>query len=436
MENWLLPLLWMISNPVLASFKIMNYQETIRYIHETPKFARELGNKMLEKLLLHLDNPQKNLRIVHIAGTNGKGSTAAMLSEILSASGYRCGLFTSPYIERFNERIRINGEEIPDESLASIITHIREVIEEFDAPVSEFALDTAAAFCWFSMQKCDYVVLETGLGGRLDATNVIENPIATVLTSIGMDHMQYLGDSIEKIAAEKCGIIKKNVPVVSYPLQDIAVQKVIAEKAKEKESTLCVATTPVMVDDKMYYQDKVYELGLQGEFQIYNGATVLETVSVLREQGIAITDEAIRSGLKYAKNIARFEHFGSNLILDGGHNVPAAKALISALKKEGRPVYFCIAMMEDKDWQGFLEEILSIANGVVFTQVPMPRCCSTKNLISVAEKFCIQIEEEQNPISAIERAKEMAGNDAIVCICGSLYLAGKVRPYLNKKDGQ
>ena len=393
---------------------------------------------MLEKLLVHLGNPQNHLRIVHIAGTNGKGSTAAMLAEILKSAGYRCGLFMSPYIERFNERIRINGEEIPDEELAEIITTLKDTIERYDAPVSEFALDTAAAFCWFSRQKCDFVVLETGLGGRLDATNVIKNPLVTVLTAIGMDHMQYLGNSLEEIAGEKCGILKTGCPVVSYPLQEKSVQNVIVNRAKELNAPLFVAKEPVFVNHKICYEEKEYELGLSGEFQAYNAATVLETIGVLKIAGIDISDDAIEEGLENAKNFARFERLWSNIILDGGHNVPAAKALISSLMAENKPLYFCIAMMEDKDWKGFLGEIISVAKGIVFTEVPMPRCCPVNRLSAFIETSKIKTAVEENPFLAIEKAKEMAGEEGVVCICGSLYLAGYVRPYLRdqKKDGQ
>ncbi len=387
---------------------------------------------------MHLGNPQKNLRIVHIAGTNGKGSTAVMLAEILKNAGYRCGLFTSPYIERFNERIRINGEEIPDDDLATIITKVKKTIEEKDAPVSEFALDTAAAFCWFSQQKCDFVVLETGLGGRLDATNIIENPLATVLTAIGMDHMQYLGNSLEEIAGEKCGIFKPGCSVVSYPIQEPVVQKVIREKAKEKEVPLRIAKPPNFHNGRILYDGISYKLGLQGEFQQYNAATVLETVVVLREKGVLIPESSVSEGLKNARNMARFEWFGDQIILDGGHNVPAAKALRRSLCDLNRPVYLCIAMMEDKDWKGFLQEMIPVADGVVLTQISMPRCCLAEKIKSFLAQYDVPSVTESNPFFAIEKAKEMAGNEGIVCVCGSLYLAGEVRPYLRKQkiDGQ
>ncbi|MGN1092497.1 MAG: bifunctional folylpolyglutamate synthase/dihydrofolate synthase, partial [Monoglobaceae bacterium] len=192
----------------------MDYRESLNYIHKTPKFARVLGNDMLKKLLFHLGDPQKNLKFIHIAGTNGKGSYAVMMAEILKNSGYRVGLYTSPYIERFNERIQINGGQISDEALAEAATLVKQVIETNDAPVSEFALDTAIAFYYFNKHNCDIIVLETGLGGRIDATNVIDTAVLSVIMSIGYDHTQYLGNTIEEITYEKCGIIKPNGNVI------------------------------------------------------------------------------------------------------------------------------------------------------------------------------------------------------------------------------
>ncbi len=411
----------------------MNYQESIAYIHQTPKFSRELGNRLLEKLLMHLNNPQDSLRVIHLAGTNGKGSTAAMIAKTLSCAGYRCGLYTSPYIERFNERIRIDGQEIPDDDLAEIITRLRYLIETYDTPVSEFALDTAAAFCYFQQKQCDFVVLETGLGGRLDATNVIKDPVATVLTAIDMDHMQYLGNTIEDIAKEKCGIIKENCPVVCYPKQDPRVFSVIADTAKEKGAPLFVAELPEYYDKKIIYQGEEYAIGLLGEFQGYNGATALKTLEVLKEKGVVIPDIAIKEGLKTAENMARFERFGKQVILDGGHNVSAAKALCKALRELNKPIYFCVAMMEDKDCDGFLKEISNLASGVVITRVPMPRCAEPEQLSHVFDKDKIPVKIEDNPFFAVEEALSMAEDNGMVCACGSLYFAGYIRPYLREK---
>lgn len=408
----------------------MNYTECIEYIHQTPKFARELGNSMLKKLLGCLGNPEKNLKFVHIAGTNGKGSTSIMLSKILSLAGYRCGLYISPYIERFNERISVDGMQIPDESLAEIITTIKETIEENDAPVSEFALDTAAAFCWFKKCECDIVVLETGLGGRLDATNVIENPIAVVLTSIGLDHTQYLGDTIEKITLEKCGIIKDNRPVICYPKQETGAFKVIKEQTERKGSKLYIAEMPIFAGENIIYDDVEYELGLSGMFQGYNSATVLETIKVLKENGFIISDDNIKDGLKSAKNPARFERFGK-IILDGSHNLPAAVSMCESLRKLNKPVYFCVAMMEDKDYSGYVKELSAIAKSVITTEIQMPRCLKATKLQEEFSKYNVPVKAEGDPKCAVLEALSMA-DDGIVCVCGSLYFAGEMRPWLRE----
>lgn len=409
----------------------MNYQETLSYIHQTPKFSRILGNTMLKKLLAHLGNPQDALDFIHVAGTNGKGSVSIMLAEILKNAGLRVGLFTSPYLERFNERIQINRTPIADEALATIVTTIRACMESHNAPVSEFALDTAAAFCYFAQQKCDIVVLETGLGGRLDATNVISAKRAAVLTAIGMDHMQYLGDTIEKITLEKCGIIHPNTPVVSAPSQAESVRNTVLSYAKAHRAPVYFAEEPQPDGHGLQYRGQRFSLGMQGAFQAYNAATALETVRILRNQGLSIPDAAIKQGLLEAKNPARFERFSDFVILDGGHNAPAATALFAALAVLKKPVYFCIAMMEDKDCRSFLEILSPLALGAVFTQIDMPRCCDCQKLSDIFREKSIPTVTEPNPKTAVQKAIALAKeDDALLCICGSLYFAGQVRPYL------
>lgn len=410
----------------------MNYEETLTYIHNTPKFARTLGNDLLRKLLDKLGNPQNELQFVHLAGTNGKGSAAIMLSEILIHSGYRVGLFTSPYIERFNERIRINGEVIDDENLAQITTHIRETIEKNNTPVSEFALDTAIAFEYFKAKKCDIVVLETGLGGRLDATNVIEQNLASVIMSIGLDHMQYLGETIREITAEKCGIIKNNSHTVVYPIQDNDVIPVISEVCAKQNNSLHIAAIPDIADGNRFkYKGKCYTLGLSGDFQKYNAATVLETVGVLREQGYKLPARAVRDGLKNAFNPARFEKLPCGIILDGAHNLPAVKALCESLKKLNKPVNLCVAMMEDKDISGCIEQLASVAKTVTVTEIDMPRCAKTEKLCAEFTKHGITAVEKKNAAEAVEYLIMITGKRELACVCGSLYFAGEVRRQFN-----
>jgi len=411
----------------------MNYQETILYIHQTPKFSRELGNRLLNELLAHCNHPENSLKCIHIAGTNGKGSTAMMLAETLRVAGYNVGLFISPYIERFNERIQINGEPIPDDDLARIVTQLRTMIEKFNTPVSEFALDTAAAFCWFRERKVDYVILETGLGGRLDATNIIPRNLVAVIGSVGLDHTQYLGNTYQEIAAEKCGIIKHGCPVVSYPIQNGEVWPVIQRYADASEAPLYIADMPEATEDGMLLNGVNYKLGLRGEFQIYNAATAYKVIEVLRKNGISISEEAVKQGFLHAKNPARFERFGSNIILDGAHNPPAIQALCDSLKAMNQPIWFCTAMMEDKDYQTCISILAKHARGVITTELAMPRCCPSEKLMDEFYKNGVEeVYSLPNPQEAIAYALSHMEENSLLCICGSLYFAGTIRPYLKQ----
>lgn len=388
---------------------------------------------MLSKLLECCNHPEKDLKFIHIAGTNGKGSTAIMISKILQEAGYRVGLYTSPYLERFNERICCDGVPIPDDDLAEIITTLKAKIESEDAPVSEFALDTAAAFCWYQKQKPDFVVLETGLGGRLDATNVIPDKLVSVITRVGLDHTQYLGETLSEITREKCGIITHGCPIVTYPMQEDEVFSVIQDTAKEKNSQLYVADIPRRENQGMCIGENFYPLGMQGDFQIYNAATAIKTAEVLSENGVTIPQQAIFDGLKKAYNPARYERLREWIILDGAHNPQAIQSLCDALSHEGKNVYFCVAMMEDKDVAKSAEILTSYAKGVTVTELAIPRCCSVKTLSDTFRKNRFrEILTEPNPEQAIIKTWEMATEDDIVCVCGSLYLVGALRKFIQE----
>ena len=409
----------------------MNYTETINYIHNTPKFSRVLGNDLLRKLLDKLGNPQKDLKFIHIAGTNGKGSAAIMLAQILTLSGYKTGLFTSPYIEVFNERIKVDGEIIDNKSLAEITTKIRNTIETYDTPVSEFALDTAIAFEYFKKQNCDIVVLETGLGGRLDATNVIDNAILTILMSIGLDHTQYLGETIEEITAEKCGIIKENNKVIVYPIQETGAKCVIEKFCKAKNADLIYAQTPKLLDGNNFeYKNEEYSLGLNGDFQKYNAATVLAAIDELKKTDFSISDKAIKSGLLSAFNPARLEKLDCGLIIDGAHNTPAAKALCKNLINMPGPIFLCIAMMEDKDIYSCIAEFAKLNPTVIATEINMPRCAKAESIVAEFAKYGVNATICKDPVSAAKTALKLAESDGTAVVCGSLYLAGIVRKNL------
>ncbi len=390
----------------------MDYSETLKYINNTPKFSKILGNDDLEKLLAVLGNPQDKLSFIHIAGTNGKGSVCAMTDAILRAAGYRVGLFTSPFIEVFNERIKVAGENIPDSDLARIATRVKENIDRLGIEISVFAQITAMAFIYFAEQKCDYVVLETGLGGRLDATNVIKTPKVCAITKIGLDHTEYLGDTIKKIAAEKCGIIKDGIPVVTSANQEEEALGVIKLECNRHSAPLFVAKS-----------DTGYKLSLSGNYQKSNAAVAAEIAQLL-----GICEKDIKYGLSHTEWIARFEFLRDNLILDGGHNPDGVKALISSLSTLGKNVIFVVAMMQDKDISESAKMIDSFAKSVIVTELDMPRCIDSKTLKSYFSDATV----EKKTVSAVNLALSMCGDDDIVCVCGSLYLAGEIRRFFKR----
>ena len=411
----------------------MNYEEALNYIHTTPKFARTLGNELLKKLLFVLGNPEKKLKCIHIAGTNGKGSTAAMTASVLKKAGFKTGLFTSPFIERFNERIQINNTPIPDDTLAKLTNLVKNTIDEHNTPVSEFALITTIAFLYFAQENCDIVVLETGLGGRLDATNVIKNPLLTVITSISLDHTQYLGDTIEKITAEKCGIIKDNIPTILYPVQNEAVFGVVKEFCKNKHSKLIIPGIPTATKDSMQYKNSNYSLSLKGSYQVNNASVVIEIITFLKSIGFKISDSDLKYGLSHTEWIARFEFLTPDLIIDGSHNPDGVLQLQKDLISLNRKITLVIAMMSDKEYSECVKYFSKITDSVIITKIDMPRCCAPENLAHEFEKHGIKATICEN----IKDAVETAGNFGnLTCVCGSLYLAGEVRRNFNQLNTQ
>lgn len=407
----------------------MKYEEAINYIHSIPKFRRPLGNANLAELLNVLGNPQNKLRFVHIAGTNGKGSTAAMTAEILKRSGYRTGLFTSPFLEVFNERIRINGEYIPDDELAQYAQRVKIAMEENDAPVSEFAFVTAAAFLYFFEKKCDFVVLEVGMGGKLDATNVIKKSEVSVICKIGLDHTQYLGNTAEEIAAEKCGIIKEGGTVVSYPNCDT--EDIIKQRAGEKHASLTFAGVPEITKTGFIYKGSEYALSLKGAYQPQNAAVTIEIIDAMRKQGVNIPEEAVRDGLKNTEWPARFEFVSDNVIIDGGHNIDGMRALKESLLDLKRDIVLVIAMMEDKDYDACIREIAPAAKKIVATELDMPRCLRADKIADIVNSMNIPCSVNTNTANALEEAMLFPG-EKTVCVCGSLFLAGEIRKKFHK----
>lgn len=404
----------------------MTYTEALEYIHSIPKFVRPLGNADLSELLKKLGDPHKGRKYIHIAGTNGKGSVASMTASVLAAAGYKTGLFTSPFIECFNERIRINGGNIPDDRLAEYTELVKRTMEENGLHISEFAFICAVAFLYYAEEKCDYIVLETGMGGKLDATNIIEKPLVCVLTSIGLDHMQYLGDTVGEIAAEKCGIIKEGATVVSEPNPET--RDIIIATARKYGTEAVFAENAAKTENGFVYKGVEYELPLKGEYQKDNGAAVVEVINALRRSGADISDEALAEGLKNVSLHVRFEFVRDNVVIDGGHNIDGMRALRKSL--EGMKYAVAIAMMSDKAIDECVKIICADAEFVTATQIPMPRCASAKDLIENADNVFYETDYRK----ALEAAIKRLPPDMVLCVCGSLYFAAAAKEYL--ENGQ
>ncbi len=413
----------------------MNYKQCALWVHSLPRLAEGYGIDNTRKLLKKLGSPEKSLRFVHIAGTNGKGSATVMLASVLKQAGYKTGANISPYVLDFRERFLINGEMISEEVLAEILTQVKaaadgESIVEFDAV-------TAAAILWFSREKCDIVCMETGLGGRLDSTNAIENTLAAVIMAIGKDHTELLGDTYSKIAAEKCGIIKNGCDVVCYPKQPQEAMDEITLQASEKGSSLYV---PDLQDLKLYkcqpFENRIdyggydLEIPFAGIHQAYNAVTVLETALRLCEKGFDISDDAIINGIKTAAFPARIEVISKDplIILDGAHNPDGAKALAETLKSAGRDkLSAVIGILDGKNPDEMLSALAPCFSHVYTVTPNSPRALTAKQLAVLAQKHFSDVTECGSVKNAVSLAKEDGGG---VVICGSLYLAAEARKIL------
>lgn len=403
-----------------------------------------LGLHRTEELLGRLGRPQDELKIVHVAGTNGKGSTCAFIAGILQAAGYKTGLFTSPYILRFNERIQIDRRDITDADLLEVAADVREAALAMDEQPTAFELITAAALLHFAQQRCDAVVLEVGLGGRLDSTNVVM-PEVSVITPIDLDHTHVLGDTIEKIAHEKAGIIKRGVPVVSYA-QKPAARRVIEETAAECGCTVHVPDfSAIKARAEGLHQVFSYEelrdvhLKLAGTYQPNNAVMAIQTARVLRECGFAISDDAIKRGLESAVWQGRFEVVDDApvTIVDGGHNEQGAAALAASLRAyfpEGG-VVFAMSVLRDKNYRAMIEDVLPLARAFFCFEPPNnERALSADDLADAiraaaaehASDFatCVAAPEAiacATAREAVLAARAAAGKEGVACCFGSLY---------------
>ena len=412
----------------------MNFTESVEYIHSLLAFGIKPGLERISMLLEMLDNPQDKLKVIHVAGTNGKGSTSTTISDMLIADGHKTGLFTSPYVIDFCERIQIDGENVDKDIFAECVSEVREKIEELnkqDIIITEFEAITVSAFLCFMKAECEYIVLEVGLGGRFDATNVVKKPEAVVITSISLDHIAILGDTIEKIAFEKCGIIKDKVPVITSINQNDDALRVIRDTCENKNCDLII-TDPhrtEILDDSIFgtvfsYDGNVYKTRLTGNHQIENAVNAIECAKTLGASKIAIAQ-----GVENTRMIARMEIIGENplVIRDGGHNEGCAEALYNFLTKyEVKNIKMLIGLMADKDVEGYVEKIAPLCKSVVTVTPSNPRALNGEALKEITEKYCDDTKFISNPKEGYKYILSNTKEDETVLICGSFYMMSDI----------
>ncbi len=393
-----------------------------------------------------LGNPQRELKYIHVGGTNGKGSTCTMLSEIMISQGYKTGLFTSPYVVDFCERMQINGKMISHGELAELVAEVKPIVESLDGQgicATEFEIVTAVAFLYFSRNECDIVVLEVGLGGRLDSTNVIDCPLASVITSISLDHTDILGDTIAEIANEKCGIIKQGGITVAYSKMDEQALKVIKKVASERENKLYIgdfSRANIEREDisGTHFKYKGFNLfvPLSGRYQVCNAINAVETALAVREGGFAIDNISIINGIANAKIAARMEIISSSplVLLDGGHNEGACSVLYDNLRENvGGKITAVIGFMRDKNYASYFERLAPLFSRIIVTTSSNPRTESTEKLARCARRYCSDVLTCEDPNEAIDLAFSLIEADESLVVCGSLYLASDVREKLFSK---
>jgi dihydrofolate synthase/folylpolyglutamate synthase len=424
----------------------MGIEETLHFIHATSWMGSRLGLERMQDLMFSLGNPQEELRFVHVAGSNGKGSVCAMLSSILTATGYRTGLYTSPHLLRVNERIKIDGADISDEDLIRTAEQVKAAVEQMDDKPTEFEVITAMAFLFFRQQKCDIVVLEVGLGGRLDATNVIPVPELAVIMNIGLEHTEVLGDTLQEIAVEKAGIIKRGGSVVFYP-QLPSVESVFEEACAQRNATFVRAdTSDVLAREQSlegsvfdWKQQKKLRINLLGRHQIWNAAVALSAVEQLRARGWGIREDAVRNGLVNTKWPARLEILNEAplFILDGAHNPQCVEMLEQSLQTlfYERKAVFLTGVLRDKDYMKMLNLISHRIKEVVCLTPDSERALPAEALESILAGFEIKAKAFRDAESGIIATLTAAKGSPIVAF-GSLYLAGAIRsifPHAYKK---
>ncbi len=400
----------------------MNYSEAIQFLYGLQMFGANFGLENTRQLAALAGDPQEKLRFIHVAGTNGKGSTCAMLESIYRAAGLRVGLFTSPHLVSFRERIQVNRQLIPENELVRLVEEIQPLLKQFPADnhLTLFEVVTVMALKFFAEQKCDLVIWETGLGGRLDATNIV-TPLASVITNIAFDHQQWLGDTLEKIAAEKAGIIKPGIPVVTTTDEKSALA-VIEKTAREKNA-------PLTRIQNSEFRIQNSELSLLGEHQKINATLALATVEVLQKQ-IPVSEEKIRAGLQNVNWPGRLQLIkkpnGQKILLDGAHNIAGVETLRAALPA-GVPLVFIVGFLGDKDWRPMCEILAPLASKIFCVPVASARTADARELTKTfhAANPGAEILVCDSLSEALEKSGSPHPAQDLIVITGSLYLVGE-----------
>ncbi len=426
----------------------MSYSDTKKIINSYKKFGINLGLYRIKKILGLMGNPQNKLKFIHVAGTNGKGSVCEMISSILIESGYKTGLFISPHIIELRERIKISGEMISEKTLNKIINEINykvDIMKENNEIITEFELLTVVALKWFADNNCDIVILEVGLGGRLDATNVINESIVSIIMAISIDHKLILGDSISKISFEKCGIIKQNGITISYPQKNKSAINMINKISDQKLNKLIVPDLSELkiLEENIFktifrYKNVEYILPLIGEHQVRNALVCLETINVLKSNKYFISDKCLINGLKNVKHPARIEILSKNplIILDGAHNPDGAKSFNSFLSKfiKSKNIIAIVSILKDKEIDKIFNEFKDgLFKKIITVNIDNDRNLDSNILLKLLKKYCNDVVSIPKIEDALDYALNINLREKNIVIFGSLYLACEIRPIVFKK---
>ena len=409
------------------------------WVFDLQKYGIKFGLSSTLSLLARLHLPYQNGRYIHLAGTNGKGSVAAMLSAVLSRAGYPVGLFTSPHLVRFQERYRLHDQDISAERLLELINQVRAVIDTSEPPTF-FEFATAMAFLYFSQEKADPIILETGMGGRLDATNIVR-PVVSVITNISMDHQEFLGDTLTAVAGEKAGIIKPGVPLVTGATQK-RVLDLFQRRCRELGASMFMRGVDFQSrggpPGQFSYAGLVWKFNhlptnLTGRHQYGNAALALAALEILEQQGFSIPEAAIREGLQQVRWPGRLEQVAqdSRVILDGAHNPAAARLLAETLKRthKNRRLIMVLGIMADKDFRSILGRLLPLAHTAIFTRPRYFRAAKPEVLAQKAQAYGVETLVEERVVDAVRRAQSLAGPNDRIVVTGSLYTVGEAKEY-------